>query len=147
MKKQIMAFLAGFLLISATVTAQATEEKKAPETLWVNEGGHNFGKIAQGVPVTTFFEIKSTTADSLKLENVQASCGCTSPEWKAGTYAPGEPIKIKVGYNAASPGAFTKNITITYNNGQQKIITISGEVVSTPAAPAPTNGSLEKAKQ
>jgi hypothetical protein len=147
MKKQIMAFLAGFLLISATVTAQATDEKKAPEILWVNEAGHNFGKIPQGKPVTTYFELKTTSSDSLKLEMVQASCGCTSPEWKAGTYAPGEPVKIKVGYNAASAGPFTKNITITYNNGQQKVITISGEVVATPASPAPTNGSLEKVQR
>lgn len=147
MKKQIMAFLAGFLLISATVSAQATEEKKAPETLWLNETAHNFGKIAQGKPVTTYFELKTTTSDSLKLEAVQASCGCTTPEYKAGTYAPNEPIKVKVGYNAASPGPFTKNITITYNNGQQKVVTITGEVVATPAAPAPANGGLEKVQQ
>lgn len=144
MKKQIMAFLAGFVLISASVSAQATEEKKAPETLWLNETAHNFGKIPQGKPVTTYFELKTTTSDSLKLEAVQASCGCTTPEYKAGTYAPGEPIKIKVGYNAANPGNFTKNITITYNNGQQKVVNITGEVVPTPATPAPTNEKIQQ---
>lgn len=146
MKKQLMAFMAACLFITATATAQVTEEKKQ-ETLWVSTNAYNFGKITQGKPVTTVFELKSATNDSLKLELVQASCGCTTPVYKAGTYAPGESVKITVGYNAASPGAFTKPVTITYNGGQQKVVTITGEVVSTPAAPAPANGGLEKVQQ
>lgn len=142
-----MAFLAGFILISATVSAQATEEKKQPETLWLSETVHDFGKIPQGKPVFTYFEIKTTTSDSLKLELVQAGCGCTTPEFKAGTYGPGETVKIKIGYNAAGEGNFTKPVTITYNGGKQKVINITGTVVPTPSTPAPSNGGLEKIQQ
>jgi hypothetical protein len=147
MKKQIMAFLAGFMLLSVAVSAQAPDDKKATETLWLSETVHDFGKIAQGKPVYTFFEIKSTTKDSLKLEMVQAGCGCTTPEFKAGSYAPGETVKIKIGYNAAAEGAFTKPVTITFNGGQQKVINITGTVVPTPSTPAPGNGGLEKIQQ
>ena len=125
MRKQFIGFMAAFVFVSVAVTAQTPEEKK-PETLWISETAHNFGKIPQGKPVTTYFELKTTTSDSLKLEGVQASCGCTTPEFKVGTYAPGEPIKIKVGYNAANPGSFTKAITITYNSGKQKVVKLSG---------------------
>ena len=147
MKKQIMALATAFMLVSFAVKAQAPIEEKKAEVLWVSEGSHVFGKIPQGKPVTTYFDLKTTTSDSLKLEAVQASCGCTTPEFKAGTYAPGETVKVKVGYNAANPGPFTKTITITFNNGQQKMVTITGEVVATPAAPAPANGGLEKVQQ
>lgn len=143
---------------TATVEAQSTTTISTPvvtvassgsavvkaETLWLNEASHNFGKIAQGKPVYTFFELKTTTTDSLKLENVQAGCGCTTPEWKAGTYSPGEQVKIKVGYNAASTGQFNKPVTITYNGGQQKVIFITGEVMATPATPAPASGAVGK---
>jgi hypothetical protein len=117
---------------------------KTSELLWLSEVAHDFGKIKQGVPVYTFFELKTTTTDSLKLEMVQAGCGCTTPEFKEGTYAPGELVKIKVGYNAAAEGPFTKPITITYNGGQQKVINITGTVVATPATPAPGNGVVGK---
>ncbi|CAN5418490.1 hypothetical protein BH10BAC3_BH10BAC3_37870 [soil metagenome] len=146
MKKQLTAFLACFILIAASVNAQTTDQKKA-ENLWLSEATHDFGKITQGKPVFTFFEVKTTTTDSLKLEMVQAGCGCTTPEFKAGTYAPGEVIKIKIGYNAANEGSFTKPVTITYNGGQQKVINITGTVVPTPAAPAPANGNLGKVQQ
>jgi hypothetical protein len=142
MKKQLVALLALFMFTGIAVNAQTTDNKG--NTLWLSEGTHDFGKIAQGKPVFTYFEIKSTTNDSLKLELVQAGCGCTTPEFKAGTYAPGEVVKIKVGYNAANAGNFTKPVTITYNGGQQKVINITGTVVETPAAPAPANANLGK---
>jgi hypothetical protein len=146
MKKQLVAFLGLFMMIGISVNAQTPIEKKA-ENLWLNESTHDFGKIPQGKPVFTFFELKTTTPDSLKLEMVQAGCGCTTPEFKAGTYAPGETVKIKVGYNAANEGNFTKPVTITFNGGQQKVINITGTVVPTPATPAPANGNLGKVQQ
>lgn len=145
MKKQLVALLALIMFAGVAVNAQTTEKKT--ENIWLNESSHDFGKIPQGKPVYTFFEIKTTTADSLKLEMVQAGCGCTTPEFKAGTYAPGETVKIKIGYNAANAGNFTKPVTITYNGGQQKVINITGTVVETPAAPAPANGNLGKVQQ
>jgi hypothetical protein len=146
MKKQLVAFLGLFIMIGVSVNAQTPTDKKA-ENLWLSESTHDFGKIPQGKPVFTFFELKTTTADSLKLEMVQAGCGCTTPEFKAGTYAPGETVKIKVGYNAANEGNFTKPVTITFNGGQQKVINITGTVVPTPATPAPANGNLGKVQQ
>ncbi len=141
MNKQVFAFIAGFLLFSAVSFAQ---DKK--ETIWLNETTHDFGKIPQGKPVYTFFEIKGL-ADSLKLEMVQAGCGCTTPEFKQGTYAPGEVVKIKVGFNAAAAGQFNKPVTITYNSGQQKVIMITGTVEATPSTPAPNNAAVGKIKQ
>ncbi|TAD83133.1 MAG: DUF1573 domain-containing protein [Bacteroidetes bacterium] len=143
------------LAAGAGITAQAQlqplagktlEVGRATEILWINADTHDFGKIKQGVPVYTEFEIKTTTADSLKLEMVQAGCGCTTPEFKVGTYAPGEVVKIKVGFNAGAEGPFTKPVTITYNGGQQKVINITGTVVTTPATPAPANGMVGKIK-
>lgn len=141
MKKKVLSFVACLMLVATSLFAQ---EKK--ESLWLNETSHDFGKIAQGKPVYTYFELKGVT-DSLKLEMVQAGCGCTTPEFKAGTYAPGESVKIKVGFNAAAVGRFDKPITITYNGGQQKVIMITGTVEATPTTPAPTNGAVGKIKE
>lgn len=146
MKKQYMAFFTAILLFASSVMAQNPTEKKEAEPIWISTAVHNFGNIPQGTPVFTQFVVKSTTSDSLKLEMVQAGCGCTTPEFKAGSYAPGEDVIIKVGFNAAAPGAFTKPVTITFNGGQQKVINITGTVITTPATPAPANGAIGKIK-
>ncbi len=131
--------------IAGVQVSKPEEEKKTVvDALWMNETTHDFGKIPQGKAVTTEFLLKNTGKDSLKLEMVQAGCGCTTPVWNAGPYAAGEDFKITVGYNAAAEGAFTKPVTITYNGGQQKVINITGSVFSTPATPAPQNNGVGK---
>ncbi len=115
----------------------------AVETLVLKEAEFDFGKIPQGKPVTHVFELMNKGKDSLRIINVQASCGCTTPEWdKDKAIAPGGTAKITVGYNAATEGVFTKPVTITYNGAETKQFFIKGEVWKTPAASAPENKSL-----
>ena len=127
----------------ANTLAEAKPAVPAVETLVVKESEFNFGKIPQGKPVTHLFEITNIGKDSLRIVNVQASCGCTTPEWeKDKPIAPGKSAKITVGYNAAAEGPFTKPVTITYNGTEVKQLFIKGEVWKTPAASAPENKSL-----
>ncbi len=117
------------------------------EVLLLKETEFDFGKIPQGKPVTHIFEITNNGKDSLHIVNVQASCGCTTPEWnREKVPAAGEKTNITVGYNAASEGPFTKQITITYNGTQTKQITIKGEVWKTPVTSAPENKALGNLK-
>jgi hypothetical protein len=117
------------------------------EVLGLKETAFDFGKIPQGRPVTHIFEVINNGKDSLKISNVQASCGCTTPDWDRNKIqAPKEKTAITVGYNAASEGPFTKIITITYNGTETKQITIAGEVWKTPATSAPENKELGSLK-
>jgi Protein of unknown function (DUF1573) len=141
-----------------TKAAQATQVVATPasmeipkpamvETLAVKETEFDFGKIPQGKPVIHVFTVTNTGTTPYKLDNVQASCGCTTPVWeKELVIAPGKSADITVGYNAAAEGPFTKPVTITYNGAQTKVLNIKGEVWKTPAASAPTNAGLNELK-
>ncbi|HEY2720446.1 MAG TPA: DUF1573 domain-containing protein [Chitinophagaceae bacterium] len=141
--KQLAALLL-FISIGGAAMAQTDTTKK--DALLIKEMEHDFGKIPQGKPVFYFFEIENTGSTPLKLDNVQASCGCTTPEWKHEPIPAGATDKIKVGYNAAAEGSFEKYITITYN-GNQKQIKIKGTVWKAPVGSAPTNASVQILKQ
>ena len=118
-----------------------------PDVLEIKENTHNFGKIPQGRPATTTFEIVNTGTTPLKLDNVQAACGCTTPVWSRDPIEPGATAKIVVGYNAYGEGTFTKTVTVVYNTNMTKLLTISGEVYKTPATSAPDNASVQLLKQ
>jgi archaellum component FlaG (FlaF/FlaG flagellin family) len=124
-----------------------TKPATAGDFLVIKETSHDFGKIPQGKPVYYTFEIINIGKEPLKLENVQASCGCTTPEWNREAIAPGATDKIRVGYNAANEGYFEKPVTITYNSSQSKVLTIKGTVWKAPAGSAPANASVQFLKQ
>jgi hypothetical protein len=141
--KSILSLL--LVCIGFAATAQTTP---APvEILQVKQTEFDFGKIPQGKPVFHNFEIVNNSSEPLTLQNVQASCGCTTPEWSKDPIAPGATAIIKVGYNAAAEGPFEKPITITYKDDQTKVLKIKGTVWKAPEGSAPTNSSVQFLKK
>lgn len=142
MRKVVLLFtlLAGFLFARAQGTAPE-------DLLLLKESSHEFGKIPQGKPVYYIFEIVNTGKTPLKLDDVHASCGCTTPEWSRDAIAPGATAQIKVGYNAAAEGPFEKNITITYHSSQSKTLIIKGVVWKAPEGSAPANAAVNFLKK
>lgn len=142
--KQILSL---FVLLSAFFIADAQSPASDADVLQLKDPEYNFSQIPQGKPVYHNFVIVNSGKEPLKLDNVQASCGCTTPEWSHDAIAPGAQAEIKVGYNAAAEGAFDKVITITYNNGQTKMLKIKGTVWKAPEGSAPANASVQFLKK
>ena len=90
---------------------------------------HDFGEIPKGVPVSVEFSFTNTGDEALIIKDVVTSCGCTASDYAREPILPGKSSKIKVTYNAANPGAFTKTITVN-SNGQEavKVLNIKGVV-------------------
>jgi hypothetical protein len=138
----LCVLLAAFLFTGAQTTPAETQD-----VLKLKETEHDFGKIPQGKPVYYTFEIVNTGTQALKLDDVHASCGCTTPEWSREPIAPGAVAQIKVGYNAAAENYFEKSISITYNSNQTKQIKIFGTVWKAPEGAAPANASVQFLKK
>jgi len=139
-----LLFVAGFSAYSQTAAAIPAVKT---DMLSLKETQHDFGKIQQGRPVTHDFGLTNTGNEVLQLENVQASCGCTTPVWKKDPVSPGASSMIIVGYNAYAEGPFEKTVTITYNGGQTKALIIKGNVYKGATASAPANSSVQLLKQ
>lgn len=131
---------------SPTATIEQTEVIK-PETILFKESEFDFGKIAQGRPVTHNFTFTNTGSTPIVLNNVNASCGCTTPEWSKDTIPAGGSSQIIVGFNAAAEGDFIKPVSITYNGTQTKQLIIKGKVWKTPVTSAPENNLVNKFKK
>ena len=138
------------LLCAGTIIYAQTDNKPVlppAELIKANITNYDFGKIIQGKPVTYDFIITNTGTEPLKLDDVHASCGCTTPLWSKDPIAAGGTSKINVGFNAMAYGPFEKTITIAYNNGQTKLLTIKGEVRKTADNSVPGNSIIELLKQ
>lgn len=123
MKKLLtaLAFIAVLPVFAQTATTSPVEFKELK---------HGFGKIEQGKPVTTEFSFVNTSAKPVVIETATAGCGCTKPEYPEAPVLKGKTAVIKVTYNAANPGAFTKTVTVKFAGiAEPVVLTIDGEVL------------------
>ncbi len=127
-------FLLSTMMVMAGVFAMA-QEKQAEISF--AETSHDFGTIEEGTQATYEFEFTNTGDAPLILNSVNASCGCTTPEWTKEPIMKGQKGKIRVVYNSTGrPGSFTKSITVNSNAKTGTIIlTIKGTVNPKQQAP------------
>ncbi|MBS7563712.1 DUF1573 domain-containing protein [Mucilaginibacter sp. Bleaf8] len=127
--KKLMILCA--VILGFTITASAQDNKKAEFKF--SEEKHDFGKIAQGKPVTTMFEYTNVGEEPLILTDVRPTCGCTIADYTKTPVKNGAKGTIKITYSAAAPGAFSKAIVVTSNSKTPtKTLYIVGEVVTQP---------------
>lgn len=133
MKKLLLIASAFVIGLSVSAQQNATSQK-TDDLIKLKTEKFDFGKIKQGTPVTTYFEFTNTSDKPVVIESAVASCGCTTPEYAKEPIAPNATTKIKVGYNAAAAGAFTKPVTVKLAGASDtKVLTIVGEVLDAAA--------------
>lgn len=111
------------------VVAPVTKALKTSELKWKSEV-HDFGTIEKGKPVTYAFTFTNTTKETVLITAVKPSCGCTAANYTKTPIKPGDIGSVETIYNAATPGNFTKAITVTTNEegASPKILNIKGKV-------------------
>jgi hypothetical protein len=128
MKIRITLLLALLVCLPFVNQAQTTTAKSH---ITFEKLQHNFGTFKEELGVQSVeFKFKNEGSVPLILNNVQASCGCTTPEWPREPVAPGAKGLIKVSYNPRDrPGVFNKTIRVNSNaDNADVVLTILGEV-------------------
>lgn len=75
----------------------------------------NLGTVEKGTTTTVKFEFTNNGNQSLVIERVKTSCGCTATEYPKKPILPGQAASILVSYNAKSIGSFHKTVLV-YSN-------------------------------
>lgn len=128
MKK--ILYLISAVLFSTTLFAQATStEPENKVDISFARLEYDYGVMEQGGNGLCEFDFTNSGTEPLNLINVQASCGCTAPEWSKEPIKPGERGKISVKYNTNIVGTFHKTVKV-YSNAKTSpvILTIKGEI-------------------
>ena len=101
----------------------------APVVAWLNGQDHDFGEIPQGRPRSFLFRFKNISADTILLQTVRTTCGCTAAKYTEEPIAPGDTGEIDVEYDAYQGGAFSKKIRVFFDKQKKaEILWTRGEV-------------------
>lgn len=114
---------AGLFLTASFALASA-------QTISFDKTTFDYGTVKVGADGHRIFTVKNTGDKPLIISKVQASCGCTTPEWSQEPIMPGKTAPIKVGYNTTIVGPFTKIIEVYSNDAEnsRSVINIKGNV-------------------
>ena len=120
-----------FALIFISAMSLVSMAQSNGPVMTFEEKTHDFGTIKEADgPVSHTFEFTNTGNEPLVIINVNASCGCTRPEYSKEPIKPGKKGKIKVTYNPAGrPGEFSKDVKIRTNGNKRPILKITGTVI------------------
>jgi hypothetical protein len=135
MKKYGLSLVLLNMIIISTIAQENIKEqnrikreKNLPEITF-EQTEYDFGIIPYDSNATYKFVFRNTGRDPLVLNNVKASCGCTTPVWSKEPVARKDTSCIKVHYDTKRVGPFQKTIMV-YSNAKNSpvILTIRGEV-------------------
>lgn len=112
MKRSLLIVLG--IVFSMGVFAQTAATKSAVMSFETKM--HDFGDVKQGEKVTHVFKYKNTGTDTLRIDNIVSSCGCTVPQDYAKIVPPGGSATVTVVFDSTGKmGVVNKTLTILSN--------------------------------
>lgn len=106
-------------LLGLVISVSGQTVKHAPpldgyKYIQTDDADHDFGDITYGQAVEYPVKMVNISQDTVRLTNIVVSCGCTTPAYKKGVYAPGDTIPMKVGFNGHAEGPFNKTLSVLF---------------------------------
>ena len=144
MKK--LALICLFALMGTMAGAQEVQTQEVSANgakIRFEEMEHQYGTIQKGGDGDCEFKFWNDGNEPLILQNVKASCGCTTPSYTQKPVMPGQSGVIKVHYNTNNVGGFSKTVTVTSNavDNPRVVLRIKGNVKADQAAQPEQTGA------
>lgn len=112
-------FLVFYLILLTTLNAQ----KKLQS---IGSDVHNFGVITKGEIVKHTFQLKNISKQTLNLDRVESSCGCTATLLSKKNLKPNEIAKVTAEFNSEGFSGFQeKHIYVYEKNNPSPIYTLT----------------------
>jgi len=119
--------------------AQASVSGKMPKISFAQQGVFDFGTLTEGDTVEHVFPFTNTGEFPLIINNITASCGCTTPEWPREPISPGARSSIRVRFNSrGKSGEQNKTVTI-FANTEPSMTDLQFKALVNPKAVAAQN--------
>ncbi len=122
-----------FILLTMCLSVSFAMAQKNGAGMKFDKTEYDFGKVQEKAEkITTDFSFTNNGKTPLVINRVQASCGCTTPEYTKEPVLPGKKGVIKVTYSTTGRvSAFNKKITV-FTNVPDTVytLTIKGEVTN-----------------
>lgn len=136
MKRIVVLISIAAFFATACNSGNSSKETEQPKdtvsAIEFDSKTYNFGQIVKGQIVEHTYFFTNTGNIDLVIDEVDPSCGCTTPEWTKEPVKPGEKGKIRVKFDTQhqSYGNKTKQVAVYSNTvPSRNLLQFSAQVV------------------
>ncbi len=130
MKKLIL-----MLMLASPVFGQAdgnqfeTSELYATSAIQWENTNIDLGKVKHQVPAVATFRFVNNSKQAVMITQVQPSCGCTATDYTQKPIPSGGTGTVNATFNAATTGAFRKQVTVSLSGQETPIVLVLSGIV------------------
>ena len=86
---------------------------------------HDFGTIIEGERVVCYFDYWNEGREDLMITAVDATCGCTTPNWSREPLGPGEKETLEIIFNASGRSGEQRKLVTVKSNASNEVIRLT----------------------
>jgi len=123
--------LTGLLLLATLNTGymqNQPDQSQAHSVIKFKEVSYNFGNMPYGSDVSHSFAFKNVSKNRICIRDVRTTCGCTTPKFSSDPVKPHRKGAVVAKFDSTRPGHFEKTLTVMVSDGEQIVLTITGDI-------------------
>ena len=86
---------------------------------------HDFGTIIEGEKVVCYFDYENTGTADLLIQSVEATCGCTTPDWSSEPLKPGQRKSLSVIFDATGRSGSQRKVVTVISNSSNEVVRLT----------------------
>jgi len=105
--------------------SESSEESSGQSLISFSRLSHDFGTIIEGEMVVCYFDYENIGERELVITSVEATCGCTTPDWTREPLKPGEKERLKIIFDAKSRSGAQRKVVTVMSNGDNSPVRLT----------------------
>jgi hypothetical protein len=108
-----------------TDSGKIMQDPSAQAVITFDKLEHDFGTIIEGEKVVCFFDFENTGKTDLMIQSVDATCGCTTPDWSSEPVEPGGSKSLKIIFDARGRSGTQRKVVTVISNASNEVVKLT----------------------
>ena len=115
----------GSLPSDQLVQEEITQDSTTQPIITFSKLSHDFGTILEGEKVVCYFDYENTGKSDLIILSVDASCGCTTPDWSREPVKAGDKKSLKIIFDATGRSGVQRKMVTVMSNASNEVVKLT----------------------
>jgi hypothetical protein len=108
-----------------TDSGKIMQDSSAQAVITFDKLEHDFGTIIEGEKVVCYFDFENTGKTDLMIQSVDATCGCTIPDWSSEPVEPGGSKSMKIIFDARGRSGTQRKVVTVISNASNEVVKLT----------------------